>query len=424
MGGEMLIIGGGGREHALAWKLSQEKQGLQLYFASGNAGTEVLGGNLAIEASNSNGIAAWAMEHKPDMVVIGPEVPLALGIVDKLQESGIRVFGPTQRASEIEWSKAYAKEFMERYNIPTAHFEVFDNYSSACRYLESVCHPIVIKASGLAAGKGVVVSNTAAEAQEALQRIMEEKTFGHAGDVVVIEEHLSGPEVSVMAFTDGETVRPMIFVRDHKRLRSGNRGPNTGGMGAYCPVALDNETRWMIRTEILKRAVDGLRREGRPFQGILYAGVMLTDDGPKVLEFNSRFGDPEAQVLLPLLDTNLLEVMDAVTERQLHRVEIRWKNGFSVCVVLAAKGYPDKPETGALVHGLEGNFGNDVVIFQSGTERVCDRVVTSGGRVLGIVGIGQTLIQAQRSSYAPIGVGGIWFDGMQYRKDIASETYG
>ncbi len=414
-----LIVGSGGREHALAWKAAQSPRLSQLYVAPGNAGTAHITQNVPIPVEDSTALVAFARNHAIDLVIVGPEVPLAVGLTDDLSAAGMRVFGPSRAAAQIEASKAFAKAFMARHHIPTARFGAFREFSAARDFLRSADYPVVIKASGLAAGKGVIIPASIEEAESALHRIMVEREFGAAGDQVVIEECLQGEEVSLLAFTDGVTVKPMLPAQDHKRLRDSDEGPNTGGMGAYapapiCPSAVVEE----LTRAILQPAVDRLRAEGAPFVGALYAGLMLTRDGARVLEFNCRFGDPETQVLMPLLDTDLIDSADACAAGRLSEVEVKWKRGAAACVVIASEGYPEQYPTGRAISGLDST-SDDTVVFHAGTKRVDDQVLTAGGRVLGVTGWGDTLPGALARAYAAIER--IKFDGMQYRRDIGAK---
>ncbi len=335
----VLIIGSGGREHAMAWKVAQSPRLSKLYIAPGNAGTMSCGENVALNLDDHSAVIRFCKEKQIDLVLVGPEAPLAAGLVDSLTADGIRCFGPKQAAAQIEASKVFAKDFMARHHIPTARYATFTQLDEALRYLKSVDYPIVIKASGLAAGKGVILPDTIEEAISTLENILVDKTFGDAGLEVVIEERLSGQEVSLMAFTDGTSIVPMLPAQDHKRLLDGDRGPNTGGMGAYAPAPIFTADMMNEAMEfILQPAVDGLRTEGTPFVGVLYAGLILTDSGLSTLEFNCRFGDPETQAVLPLLETDLLDIADACVDGNLKNIDIQWKNGASVCVVLASKG--------------------------------------------------------------------------------------
>lgn len=417
----VLLVGSGGREHALAWKLAQSPRLTTLYVAPGNAGTAISNQqstirNVTIPAEDTAALVAFAREQHIDLTIIGPEAPLAAGLADALRAAGVRVFGPSQAAAQIEASKAFAKAFMVRHHIPTARYAVFTDFYQAIGHLLAVTYPVVIKASGLAAGKGVIVPDCADEAEAALRQIMLEREFGAAGDEVVIEERLEGEEVSVLAFTDGVTVRVMPPAQDHKRLLDGDRGPNTGGMGAYAPapIATPSLLEEVTRT-ILQPAVDGLRNEGRPFVGVLYAGLMLTKDWPRTLEFNCRFGDPEAQVILPLLESDLLEIALACVEGKLATQEILWKRGAAACVVLASEGYPGNYPKGRPISGL-GQPLEDAYIFHAGTARSGETIVTAGGRVLGVTGWGTDLRAALHNAYNAVET--ISFEGMQYRKDI------
>jgi phosphoribosylamine--glycine ligase/phosphoribosylformylglycinamidine cyclo-ligase len=415
----VLLVGSGGREHALAWKLAQSPRLSNLYITPGNAGTESLGVNLSIPAEDASALVAFCRSHAVDLVVVGPEAPLAAGLADELRAAGVPVFGPSQAAAQIEASKTFAKDFMVRHGIPTARHAVFQNYADALSYVEATPGPLVIKASGLAAGKGVLLPDTLEEARAALKEILVDAAFGAAGSEVVIEERLEGEEVSLLAFSDGTRVCAMPPAQDHKRLLDGDCGPNTGGMGAYapapvCPPALAQE----LTQSVLQRAVDGLRADGRPFVGVLYAGFMLTPNGPSVLEFNCRFGDPETQVILPLLDSDLLEIVDACANGRLDPAQVRWKPGAAACVVLAAGGYPVSAHKGMAISGLESDSSaaQNAVVFHAGTSVSAGKVVVAGGRVLNVTAWGEDLPAALRRAYAA--VDRIHFDGMQYRKDI------
>lgn len=413
----VLLVGSGGREHALAWKAAQSPRLGRLCVAPGNAGTAGTSAeNIPIQAGDTPALVAFARANQIDLVIVGPEGPLAAGLADALRAVGMRVFGPSAAAAQIEASKAFAKAFMARHGLPTARYAVADNFETARAYLRSADFPAVIKASGLAAGKGVIVPESNAEAEDVLRRILLQGEFGAAGDQVVIEERLAGPEVSLLAFSDGATVRPMPPAQDHKNLLDGDRGPNTGGMGAYapapiCPPALVED----LTRLILQPAVDGLRAEARPFVGVLYAGLMLTGDGPRVLEFNCRFGDPETQAILPLLDTDVLDIGEAAAEGGLAGVDIRWKPGAAACVVMASQGYPGPSPIGRPIHGLEAAL-DKAVVFHAGTKLADGGVVTAGGRVLGVTGWGQELPAALANAYAAVEQ--IHFEGQHYRRDI------
>ncbi len=414
----VLIIGSGAREHAIAWKLKQSPRVEKLFVASGNAGTARLAQNITIANDDHARLKQFARAENIDFVVIGPEAPLADGLADKLRAQNIRVLGPNQNAAEIESSKAFAKDFMKRHNIPTARYETFTNFDDALRHVETVPYPIVIKASGLAAGKGVILPETFDAARDALRHIMLEHEFGAAGDTVVIEERLQGKEVSVLAFSDGVTVKAMPPAQDHKRLLDGDLGPNTGGMGAYAPVNVPEHFLDEITREILQPTLDGLRAEGRMFVGVLYAGLMLTRDGARVLEFNCRFGDPEAQVILPLLESDLLDVFEACVNGTLARCDVKWKRGAAACVVLASGGYPNKYATELPIHGLDAMQNRNAIIFHAGTKLQNGQAVTNGGRVLCVTGVGKNLGDALDTAYTAIRP--IRFEGMQYRRDIGA----
>ncbi len=412
----VLIIGSGGREHAMAWKVAQSPRLTKLYIAPGNAGTRDCGENVLLDVTNHADVVRFCKERQIDLVLIGPEIPLADGLVDSLSAERIRCFGPNQAAAKIESSKSFAKDFMARHHIPTARYATFDKVTDAIAFLESAYYPVVIKASGLAAGKGVILPETLDEAKAVIASILVDKTFGEAGSEVVIEERLRGQEVSLMAFTDGETIVPMLPAQDHKRLLDGDDGPNTGGMGAYAPAPIFTADLMNEAIEsILQPAVNGLRLEGTPFVGVLYAGLMLTQNGIYTLEFNCRFGDPETQAVLPLLETDLLDIADACVDGKLKDVDIRWKDGAAVCVVLASKGYPEKVEIGKPVK-FEALSAN-TVCFHAGTKFDNDEVITSGGRVFGLTSWSSDINSAVKQVYA--NVDKVLFDGMQYREDIA-----
>lgn len=416
----VLLIGSGGREHAIAWKLAQSPKLTRLYALPGNPGIAQFAKNISeIPVNDHAAILRVCTEKHIDLVLVGSEVPLANGIADVLGEAGIPCFGPRQAAAQIEASKVFSKNFMARHGIPTARYAIFTRLPEALKYLEQVDYPLVIKASGLAAGKGVILPDTLAEAGAALKEILEEGAFGEAGREVVIEERLTGPEVSLMAFTDGKTVVPMLSAQDHKRLLDGDQGPNTGGMGAYAPAPIFTDELLEEALEfVLKPTVNGLRLEGSPFVGVLYAGLMLTPAGMRVLEFNCRFGDPETQVVLPLLETDLLEITSACVEGRLAEVDMRWKPGVSVCVVLASRGYPEKPEVGKLVSLAE--LPEAMVCFHAGTKSDSNNIRTAGGRVFGLTTWAQDVETALSRVYANLDK--VSFDGMQYRRDIAHRT--
>jgi phosphoribosylamine--glycine ligase len=416
---KILLIGGGGREHALARALAASPSLTQLYVAPGNGGTATLPKtqNVAIDATAVDALLAFAEQEDIALTVVGPEAPLVAGVVDRFQAHARPIFGPTQAAAQIEGSKAFSKAFMVRHKIPTGRAEAFDDFDAAMRYLRQLDTTPVIKASGLAAGKGVVLPPSREAAAATVASMMLDHRFGEAGATVLIEERLRGPEVSVLAFSDGRSVRTMPPAQDHKRLLDGDNGPNTGGMGAFAPSSLLNaEQLGEIERTILLPTIHGLAEEGMPFVGVLYAGLMLTAQGPKVLEFNARFGDPEAQVLVPLLDSDLLEVLLACVEGRLDQVEVRWKPEAAVTVVMAAMGYPDEYPTGHDITGVERATDAGCIVYLAGARRKEKRLLTAGGRVLSVTGLGPTVEGASRHAYS--GIAKIGFNGAQYRRDI------
>ena len=411
----ILVIGSGGREHALYWKLSESPQTEQIYAIPGNPG---MGTSAAIALDDHAAILRFVKEHEIGLVVVGPEVPLMNGLVDELEAAGIRAFGPRANAAEIEGSKSFAKDLMKKYGIPTARYEVFTAAEPARAYIRQEGAPIVVKADGLAAGKGVIVAMTEQEALDAVDAIMEDHSFGDAGARVVIEEFMEGEEASLLAFTDGTTIRPMISAQDHKRAYDGDRGPNTGGMGTYAPApVMTPEMTERAVEEILKPTIAAMAKEGRTYRGCLYLGLMVTADGPKVVEFNARFGDPETQVVLPLLDSDLVAIMCACADGTLADVPIRWKDGAAVCVVLASGGYPGHYEKGQEIHGLADAEAMGALVFHAGTAMKDGKLVTNGGRVLGVVGRGADISSAVDAAYAAATK--ISFKDAYYRKDIA-----
>ena len=411
----ILVIGSGGREHALYWKLSESPQTEQIYAIPGNPG---MGASAAIALDDHAAILHFAKEHEIGLVVVGPEVPLMNGLVDEIEAAGIRAFGPRANAAEIEGSKSFAKDLMKKYGIPTARYEVFTAAEPARAYIRQEGAPIVVKADGLAAGKGVIVAMTEQEALDAVDAIMEDHSFGDAGARVVIEEFMEGEEASLLAFTDGTTIRPMISAQDHKRAYDGDRGPNTGGMGTYAPApVMTPEMTERAVEEILKPTIAAMAKEGRIYCGCLYLGLMVTADGPKVVEFNARFGDPETQVVLPLLDSDLVAIMCACADGTLADVPIRWKDGAAVCVVLASGGYPGHYDKGQEIHGLADAEAIGALVFHAGTAMKDGKLVTNGGRVLGVVGRGADISSAVDAAYAAATK--ISFKDAYYRKDIA-----
>ena len=411
----ILVIGSGGREHALFWKLSESPQTDHIYAIPGNPG---MGEMIDISVMDNDAILRFAKEKEIGLVVVGPEVPLMNGLVDDLEKAGIRAFGPRANAAEIEGSKSFAKDLMKKYGIPTARYEVFTEAESARAYIRREGAPIVVKADGLAAGKGVIVAMTEQEALDAVDAIMEENSFGDAGARVVIEEFMQGEEASLLAFTDGKVIRPMISAQDHKRAFDGDKGPNTGGMGTYAPApVMTTEMTERAVEEILKPTIAAMAKEGRPYTGCLYLGLMITSEGPKVVEFNARFGDPETQVVLPLLDGDLVEIMCACADGTLADVPIHWKDGAAVCVVLAAGGYPASYEKGHEITGIADAEAMGALVFHAGTAKKDDALVTNGGRVLGVVGMGADIASAVKAAYNA--VDRISFQDAYHRKDIA-----
>ena len=416
----VLVIGGGGREHALAWKITQSPKVTQVFCAPGNAGTAVIAKNVSIPADHIDQLLQFAQENEIGLTVVGPEQPLVMGIVDRFQEKGLRIFGPSARAAELEGSKAFSKNIMKKYDLLTAKYETFTSHEKAILYVDKENGPIVVKASGLAAGKGVILCRNAEEGRNAVDTIMKDKSFGSAGDEVVIEEFLEGQEVSVLAFTDGNTVLLMDSAQDHKAALDGDQGPNTGGMGAYSPAPVFTDLiRQKVRDNIMFPLVRAMKAEGRPYQGIIYAGLMLTKLGPKILEFNARFGDPETQPLLVRMESDIIPLFEACIDGTLEQCDLKWKPETSVCVVMAAKGYPGSYEKGKEISGLdEAGALPDVVVFHAGTKGEGGKVLTNGGRVLGITATGPDTPSAIAKAYEAVSK--IKWDGIHYRKDIGA----
>jgi phosphoribosylamine--glycine ligase len=414
----ILVIGRGGREHAIIWALKKSAKVKQIYCAPGNAGIAQLAECVSISENDFERLAGFAAERTIDLVIVGPEDPLFEGAVDYFEARNVPAFGPSKNAAVIEGSKVFAKNLLKKYNIPTAAYETFETFDEAKAYLYRQQAPIVIKADGLAAGKGVTVAATLEEAERALREIMLDKVFGEAGNQVVIEEFLQGQEMSLLAFVDGDVVRPMVPSQDHKPIYDGDRGPNTGGMGTYSPVPHIPQSIVDKAIEtILKPAAAAMVSEGRPFRGVLYAGLMITEQGPKTIEFNCRFGDPETQVVLPRLQTDLVDIMLAVTEGNgaLNDLDIRWSEEAAVCVVLSSGGYPGPYEKGIPIYGLDEV--KESVVFHAGTALVDGQVVTAGGRLLGVTGIGADIAEARAKAYAAAEL--IRYEGRHYRTDIA-----
>lgn len=420
----VLVIGGGGREHALVWKICQSPKVTEVFCAPGNTGTAEIASNVPIPADKIDQLLEFALEKEIGLTVVGPEQPLVMGIVDRFREKGLRIFGPTAQAAELEGSKAFSKDIMKKYGLPTAEYETFSSHELARKYFDKETGPIVVKASGLAAGKGVILCRNAKEGLDAVDTIMKDKSFGEAGDQVVIEEFLEGQEVSVLAFTDGNSVLLMESAQDHKAALDGDQGPNTGGMGAYSPAPVFTDLlRQKVRDKIMFPLVRAMKAEGRPYQGILYAGLMLTKWGPKTLEFNARFGDPETQPLLVRMESDIVPLFEACIDGTLDQCELKWKPEPSVCVVMAAKGYPGSYEKGKEISGLdEAGALPDVVVFHAGTKGEADKILTNGGRVLGVTATGPDTPSAISKAYEAVAK--IKWDGIHYRKDIGSREKG
>lgn len=415
---KVLVIGSGGREAALVWKLSKSLEVETIYAAPGNGGISKFAECIDIKANALDELAEFAKKQGIDITIVGPEAPLAKGIVDIFESFGLQVFGPSKVGAEIESSKVFAKELMKKYNIPTADFESFSDAEKALSYLHEHGAPIVVKADGLAAGKGVIPCLDLESAETAIKNIIMDKQFGAAGEKIVLEDHLEGEEVSILAFTDGENILPLVSSQDHKRIFDNDQGPNTGGMGAYSPAPVYTpELDRQVFDEVLSRTVQAMNREGRKYKGILYAGLMITSAGPKVIEFNCRFGDPELQAVLPRMKTDIMVPINAVLNETLNEVTLDWRSEAAVCVVMASQGYPGKYETGKSIFGLDQfERSENVLIFHAGTKRSDDNIITSGGRVLGVTAFGADIKSAIDNSYAAVSK--INFDNAYYRKDI------
>jgi len=424
---KVLIVGSGGREHALAWKVAQSPRVTKIYCAPGNAGMARLGECVAIKATDLQSMLQFAIEKHVDLTIVGPESPLISGIADLFRDAGIPIFGPSAAAATIEGSKVFTKDLLKTYGVPTADYRTFDDANAASDYINDMAggseeFPIVVKADGEAAGKGVFVCDTRTQALQAIKTIMIDKAFGASGDRVVIEERLEGQEASLMVITDGENVIPLQPAQDYKRALDGDNGPNTGGMGCYSPVpAVPPDLYEKVLATIIRPTLRAMAAEGRRYTGVLYAGIILTRDGPKVLEFNARFGDPETQVVLPLLESDLIEVIEASLTGKLDSIQTKCYNGCAVCVVVASGGYPGSYETGKPIYGLEdAEKLEDVIVFHAGTALKDDKIVTSGGRVLGVTALGKTFETAVDRAYEA--VDRIHFDRMHFRKDIGARV--
>lgn len=425
----ILIIGSGGREHAIGWKVAQSLKAGQIFFAPGNGGTSKIGINVDIKATDIKGLLEFAKKEKIDLTLALPDDPLALGIVDEFKKAGLRIFGPTKQASKLEWSKAFSKDFMQKHNLPTAKFKVFTNFEKAKEYASKQSLPIVIKASGLALGKGVLICQNLEEANDALENMFIKKVFGDAGTTVVIEEFLTGPEISIHAFSDGKNYKMFPSSQDHKKIGENNTGLNTGGMGTIAPLPRQRGGQAFVTNELLKDieenivnpTIEAMNKDGNPFLGVIYPGLMLTKDGPKILEYNARFGDPETQTYMRLLDTDILDIFNACVDGKLDQKEISWSKKFACTIVLASGGYPENYEKGKVITGVdEAEIQPDIVVFHAGTKIENNKLITNGGRVLGVSAIGDTLEEALQKAYKAIKK--ISFEGMQYRKDIGQSA--
>lgn len=413
---KILVVGGGGREHTILWKLAQSPRKPKLYCAPGNGGISKIAQCVDIGATDIEKMVEFAKKEEMDLVVVAPDDPLAMGMVDALEAAGIRAFGPNRAAAIIEASKAFSKELMKKYGIPTADYATFSDAEEALRYVQTAEIPLVVKASGLALGKGVLICKTRQQAEDAVRQIMVDKAFGAAGETVVIEEFLEGPEISVLTFTDSHTILPMASAQDHKRARDNDEGLNTGGMGTFSPSKqYTPKVQEQVEREIIFPTVDALNAEGRPFKGVIFFGLMLTQKGPKLLEYNARFGDPEAQSVLFRMKNDLLEIFEAVIDERLQEIQLKFEEGAAVCVVMASGGYPEHYEKGKEITGLE-DVSPEVMVFHAGTKLENGKFYTSGGRVLGVVAKGEDIQAARKIAYE--NVEKIHFEGAQYRKDI------
>ncbi len=420
---KILVVGGGGREHTIVWKIAQSPLADKIYCAPGNGGIAELAECVPIKATDIDGIVEFAKKENIDLVMVAPDDPLVMGMVDALTAAGIRAFGPCANAAILEGSKVFSKELMKKYNIPTAKYEVFTDSAAAIEYVKGGSFPTVIKAEGLALGKGVIIANDFDQAKAAIEDMMDKKMFGESGSRVVIEEFLTGPEVSVLAFTDGNVVVPMVSAQDHKRAYDNDEGLNTGGMGTFSPSRLyDDAKAEECMKNIFIPTIEAMKKEGRPFKGVLYFGLMMTANGVKVIEYNARFGDPETQVVLPRLKTDLVEIMNAVIDEKLDSINIEWEDNAAVCVILASGGYPVKYTSGYEITGLESlEKEEDITVFHAGTKKEGDKLLTAGGRVLGITAVAKDLDGAIKRAYE--GVQKVTFKDAHYRRDIGIKKY-
>ena len=414
----VLLVGGGGREHAIAWKVSQSKHVTKLFAAPGNAGIAEYAECVDISVMDAPKLVAFAKEQNIDFVIVGPDDPLVAGVADAFTEAGMRVFGPSKKAAIIEGSKAFSKDLMKKYGIPSAAYETFDNPEDALAYLETAKMPIVLKADGLALGKGVLICNNLEEAKAGVKTLMLDKQFGSAGDKIVIEEFMTGREVSVLCFCDGTHIKPMASAQDHKRAKDGDQGLNTGGMGTFSPSPFyTDEVDAFCKENVYQKTMDAMKAEGRDFVGVLFCGLMLTSDGPKVLEYNARFGDPETQVVLPRMKNDIIEVLEACVDGRLDEIELEFEDQAAVCVVLASEGYPEHYEKGYVIHGLETFKDKEgYYVFHAGSKMTDKGIVTNGGRVLGVTAKGSDLVEARANAYKA--TEWISFDNKYMRHDI------
>ncbi len=413
---KLLVIGGGGREHAMVWKLSQSPLVTEIFCAPGNAGIGKIAKNVDISSNNIDKLVEFSLEMNIDLIIVGPEEPLVEGIVDTFRQNNLKVIGPTKQAAQLEGSKAFAKDFMKKYDIPTAQYHEVTTFGEAKLVIEGYSYPVVVKADGLAAGKGVFICENKEEALSVIKQLLDDKILGDAGKSIVIEEFLKGTETSILCFVDGHIIIPMVSSQDHKRAFDGDNGPNTGGMGTYSPnYVYTEEIAKQVEKEILYPTLIGIQQEKMDYRGIIFIGLMITEDGPKVLEYNVRFGDPETQVVLPRLKTDLIEIFDNIIDRKLKDTDIQWSEDGVVCVILASGGYPNKYENGLEITGLDA-IENELLIFHSGTIENENKIVTKGGRVLGVVGIDKNVQEAREKVYTNIDK--IRFKGSFYRKDI------
>lgn len=413
---KILVVGGGGREHAICWKLSKEANVDKIYCAPGNAGISNVAQCIDIQDSDIENLLNFAKENQIDLTIVGPEIPLVAGIVDKFEKEGLKIFGPNKKCAQLEGSKSFSKDFMIRHNLPTAKYKEYTDLDEAISEIDSFGYPVVIKADGLAAGKGVVISENREDAITTLKEMMSDKKFGNAGDKIVVEEFLTGIETSILAFVDNDTIVPMVSSKDHKKVFEGETGLNTGGMGTFSPSEIyTDELAKEVQEKILDKTLEGFKKDNLNYKGILFVGLMITEDGPKILEYNVRFGDPETQSVLFRLDTDLNKIISAILDNNLKNIEINYSKEESICVMLTSGGYPENYEKGKVISGLE-NLDSDIVVFHSGTKFDNENIVTNGGRVIGITAKSKTVKEAAQKVYENIKK--INFEKMHYRKDI------